>query len=139
MNQDLTLNLAVFALRTVTGILFLFQGYDKTFHVKADGIISSFETEVTKKFFSRGFLKATTYLSSYIEMIAGLMLLAGFGREIALSILAVEMIFVTVAFSLIKPMWDMQFFFPRFVFIITLLILPEEWDRFSLDHLLKLF
>jgi putative oxidoreductase len=137
MNDIFNLQLAVFVLRSVTGLLFLSQGYDRAFKIKADEIVSAFQTDVIRKILPGSLLKFTVHLSAYIELIGGIMLLVGFQRDIALYILSAEMIFVTLAFSLIQPMWDMQYFFPRFAFIITLLILPGEWDRFSIDHVLK--
>src|SRR5262245_46654218 len=121
MSDLFNLQLAVFVLRSVTGLLFLSQGYDRAFKVRADEIVSAFQTELIKKLHPGIMLKFTDHLSAYIELIGGIMLLVGFQRDIALYILSAEMIFVTLAFSLIQPMWDMQYFFPRFAFIITLL------------------
>jgi uncharacterized membrane protein YphA (DoxX/SURF4 family) len=137
MSDFFNVQLAVFVLRSVTGLLFLTQGYDRAFKVKADEIVSAFQTDVIRKVLPGSLMKFTVHISAYIELIGGIMLLVGFQRDIALYILSAEMIFVTLAFSLIQPMWDMQYFFPRFAFIITLLLLPAEWDRFSIDHVLK--
>jgi uncharacterized membrane protein YphA (DoxX/SURF4 family) len=137
MNHLFNLELADFVFRCITGILFLFQGYEKVFKIKAGEIVTAFQTDRVKKFIPGSFLKITVLLSAYIELLGGLMLLIGFQRDIALYLLSTQMIFVAVAFSLIRPMWDMQYFFPRLVFIIALLIFPPEWDRFSIDHLLK--
>ena len=65
------------------------------------------------------------------------MLFVGLGRDIALYVLASELVFVAIAFSLIQPMWDMEYFFPRLVFIIALLLIPGGWDKFSLDYVLR--
>jgi|SRR6185436_11591650 len=129
--------LAVFVLRSVTGILFLFQGYDRAFNMKAAEIVSAFQTDFVKKIMPHALLRFSVHLSAYIELICGLMLLVGFQRDIALYVLAAEMIFVTIAFCLIQPMWDMQFFLPRFIFVIALLLLPSSWDFYSLDHVLR--
>jgi len=136
MNNYLNLHLAVFALRCVTGILFLFQGYERGFKIKADEVVNVFQTNFIRRILPGSLLKFTVHLSAYIEMIGGLMLIIGFERELVLYMLSVEMIFVAFAFSLIRPMWDMQHFFPRFIFLIALLILPAEWDKFNVDHLI---
>jgi uncharacterized membrane protein YphA (DoxX/SURF4 family) len=137
MQNSFNVQLAVFVLRSITGILFLFQGYERAFKIKADEIVSAFQTDVIRKILPGAMLKFTVHLSAYLELICGLMLFVGFGRDIALYILAAELIFVALAFSLIRPMWDMEYFFPRFVFVIALLILPNDWDRFSLDYVLR--
>lgn len=137
MNHYLNLQFADLVLRTVTGILFIFQGYERAFKTGAAEIVSAFQTDLTRKIFPKSFLKFSVRLSAYIELVGGLMLLVGFQRDLALYMLSAEMVFVTIAFSLIRPMWDMQYFFPRFVFLIVLLLLPPEWDRFSIDSLLR--
>jgi uncharacterized membrane protein YphA (DoxX/SURF4 family) len=137
MSHDFNCQFADLVLRSVAGILFLFQGYQKAFTMSAGEIVSAFQTDITRKILPGIFLKFTVRLSAYIELIGGLMLLFGFQRDIALYILSAQMVFVTIAFCLIRPMWDMQYFFPRFIFIIALLLLPPEWDRFSIDALLR--
>jgi uncharacterized membrane protein YphA (DoxX/SURF4 family) len=137
MNHDFNLQLVDFVLRSITGILFLFQGYERAFDMKANEIVSAFQTDFIKKILPLPVLKFTVHLSAYIELIGGIMLFIGFQRDIALYVLSAQLIFVSIAFSLVRPMWDMQYFFPRFVFIIALLVLPPEWDKFSIDHLLK--
>ena len=137
MSHDFNFQFADLVLRCITGILLIFQGYQKAFSVNAGEIVNAFQTDFTRRIFPGSFLKFTVRLSAYIELIGGLMLLFGFQRDIALYILSAQMVVVTFAFSLIRPMWDMQFFFPRFVFVFALLLLPPEWDRFSIDALLK--
>ncbi len=137
MNQDFNLQLALLLLRCVTGILFFFQGYDKVFNVKIDGVMNAFGDSFNQKNISRSLVRPAITISSYAEMICGVLLVFGFQRDLALAILATDLVFVSLIFSMIKPMWDMQHFFPRFVFIIALLILPKEFDVFSIDHLLK--
>ena len=137
MQDTFNVQIAVFALRTITGILFIFQGYDRAFKIKADEIVSAFQVDLVKKILPGGLLKLTVHLSAYIELICGLMLFVGLGRDIALYVLASELVFVAIAFSLIQPMWDMEYFFPRLVLIIALLIFPGDWDKFSLDYVLR--
>jgi len=137
MNPDFNLHLAVFVLRCVTGILFFFQGYDKLFNIKITGVINTFEDSFSKKNISRNVLRPAIMLSSWIELLCGFLLALGLESNIALYILAFNLVFVSLAFSVIKPMWDMQHFFPRLVFVIALLLLPPEWDKISIDYLLK--
>lgn len=137
MNQNFNLHLAVFVLRSVTGILFFFQGYDKLFNIKIAGVMNAFGDSFNQKKISRNILRPAVMLSSWIELLCGFLLAIGLESHMALYFLAFNMIFVALAFSLIKPMWDMQYYFPRLIFIIALLLLPSDWDKISLDHLFK--
>ena len=128
---------AVFFMRALLGVLFLFQGYDKIFVVKTDGVMNTFYDFFAHKKIPSWLMRVVITLSSYIEFIGGVLLLIGFQRELTLYFLGLDLLFAAFAFSLIKPMWDMQFYFPRFLLLILLLLLPKEWDRFSIDALLS--
>jgi len=137
MHDAFNAQIAIFVLRSITGLLFLFQGYERLFKEKASEIVDTFQTDLVRKVLPAGALKFSVYVSGLIELIGGVMLFVGFQRDLALYVLSSEMIFVTIAFCLIQPMWDMRYFFPRFAFLIALLILPADWDKFSIDHLIK--
>ena len=62
----------------------------------------------------------------------------GLFKYIALYMLGINLLVAAVVFSLIKPMWDMQYYFPRLVLVIALLLLPGDWDILTVDYLLKL-
>ena len=80
MNQEFNISIAILLLRLVTGILFYFQGYDKIFKIKIDGVVRTFND------------------------------------------------------SLKDALWDLHFFLPRMVFIVSLLLLPPQNDFWSLDR-----
>lgn len=129
--------IAAALLRSVTGILFFFQGYDKIFKVKIPNVINAFINPYSTNGSSmRVFIKPAVYISSWLEFVGGAFLFLGFFRMPVLLMLSVDLLFVSIAFSIMKPMWDMQHFFPRMLFIILLLIIPSSWDLFSLDALL---
>lgn len=123
-------------MRTVTGILFFFQGYDKLFNIKIDNVVRTFSEPLSKFRLSLSFLKPTIFLSSVVEMICGILLFIGLGKNISLYLLAIDLIFVAFMFSSMKAMWDMQYFFPRLLFIVILLFCLPEQDLFSLDTFL---
>jgi putative oxidoreductase len=127
----------ILLLRTITGILFFFQGYDKLFKVKVRNVVQTF-TESYKRMFPLPLLSLAVYLSSITELVAGLMLILGIFKVIALYALCVDLVLVTLAFSYMRPMWDMQLFFPRMIFVAALLLLSNFNDPFSLQHLLNL-
>lgn len=124
-------------LRLVLGILFLFQGYDKVFRVGMKSVTESFQVQLGKIKVPKGILSLSTYFTSYVELIGGALLILGLFKNFALLFLGIDIVIVTIAFSMIKPMWDMQLFFPRLVLIGVLLYLPEQWDVLSLDYLFR--
>lgn len=124
-------------LRLVLGILFLFQGYDKVFRVGMKGVAESFEAQLGKIKVPKGVLSLSAFFTSYVELIGGVLLILGFFKNFALLFLGIDIVIVTIAFSMIKPMWDMQLFFPRLILIAILLYLPQEWDVLSLDYLFR--
>lgn len=131
--------IAVFIARVILGVLFFAQGYDKVFRVKIEGVISAFAQPVYNKRIPRFLLVLIAYYTSYVELIGGLLLILGLAKEYVMAFLGLDLIFVAIAFSIIKPMWDMQYFFPRLVLLLFLVIVPFGWDRLSVDYLLEFF
>ena len=127
---------ALLLVREVLGILFLFQGYDKVFRIGINNAADAASTAVTEKFFGRNIFKTAILISSWIEMIGGAMLITGFQRDYGLLLLSADMLAAGLIFSLIKPMWDMQFYFPRLIMLVILMIAPEAWDVFRIDSIL---
>lgn len=130
--------IAIILLRTVAGILFFFQGYDKLFNVKINNVVKTFSEPLSKIHIPLFLLKPIITLSTYIELIGGLLLFFGLFKSITLFFLAGNMIFVAFVFSCIKPMWDMQYYFPRLILIFILLMIAPDLDIFSLDYLIAL-
>lgn len=136
-NVDFNIALALFLLRTVTGIIFFFQGYDKIFNVKIKNVVATFQDPIDKTYIPNSLLKPFAWITSWAEVIGGLMLIFGLMVDLGLLILSIDMLLVAVAFSSIKPMWDMQYYFPRFIFLLLLMLLPAEWDQWKLDSFLN--
>lgn len=132
-------NILVFTLRVILGLLFFFQGYDKVFKVKIPGVIAFFRSELGNIKVPDPVLKLSTYYTSYIEFVCGACLIIGLFTKYALYLLGLDLILVVGAFSLIKPMWDMQLLFPRLMLLSILLYLPEEWNIISADHIVNYF
>ncbi|TAH42020.1 MAG: DoxX family protein [Bacteroidetes bacterium] len=130
-------SLALFLLRTVTGIIFFFQGYDKIFNVKIKNVVETFQEPIDKTYIPNSLLKPFSWITSSLEMLGGLLLIFGVLRGMGLVLLSIDMLLVAFAFSNIKAMWDMQYYFPRFIFLLILLLLPQEWDLWNLDAFLK--
>ncbi len=129
---ELNRAIALLIIRVVAGILFFFQAYDKIFKLGIKNVIYTFRQSLSETFLKGGLLSSVVYISSYLEMIGGAMLITGFCRDQVLYILGADLLAVAFIFSMIKPMWDMQFYFPRLVLIIALLLCPPEWDSFTI-------
>jgi uncharacterized membrane protein YphA (DoxX/SURF4 family) len=128
---------AILLFRAVAGFLFFFQGYDKLFNIKTDSIIQALNVPMSKFNLPSIFLRPAITLSSFVEMICGALLLLGFYKNISLYFLTGDLILVSFIFSFIKPMWDMQYFFPRLIMVSFLLFTATYPDIFSIDYLLK--
>lgn len=130
INQEAFL---VFILRVILGILFFFQGYDKIFRVKISGVIEFFHLEMQRHKVPSFVLVFAAYFTSMAEFIGGGLLILGIFKSLAYYLLGLDLLLVCGAFSMMKPMWDMNMVFPRLVILAILLYLPASWDLVSLD------
>lgn len=136
--SDYKYYIAEWIIRVFLGIILFFQGFDKVFILGTKSVIATFETEAcAKKHIPKPLLCFSAYFTSYTELIAGFMLVLGLFRYFALAWIGIDLLMVAIAFSLIKPMWDLKFVFPRLVLMITLLIVPKEWSVISLDYIIQ--
>lgn len=124
-------------LRVFCGVIFMFQGYDKVFNVKISGVIETYRYEAQQKNIPTFLLTFSAYYTSFVEFFGGALLILGLFKNYVLILLGMDMIMVAIAFSYLKPMWDMRFVFPRLILISILLVLPSRWAYFSLDYLLR--
>ena len=129
--------LALLVIRIVAGILFFMQAYDRLFNVRIESVLNSFEEVLSRRNIPKFIQRFVVILSSYIELGGGMMLVLGVFKYLALYMLGLNLLFAALVFSLIKPVWDMQFYFPRLVLVIALLLLPSGWDVFTIDYLLN--
>lgn len=124
-------------IRLFCGIIFLFQGYDKLFVVKIKGVVELFQRNANSKHVP-GFVQySLAFYTSMMEFFGGLLLIIGLFKNIVLVLLGFDVILVAVAFSVLEPVWDMRHVFPRLLIISVLLVLPDDWARFTLDFFLK--
>src|SRR5438309_762897 len=127
-------SVAILLVRLLTGILFFSQAYEKIFRVKLKNVVDAFGVQFDGRLGSKLPFSLAIYVSSFAELIAGALLIMGLFRSVALYVLAGDLLLVGLAFSVIKPMWDMQFYFPRLVLVVLLLLLPADWDLLCLDR-----
>lgn len=126
--------LAMFIARMFLGLLFFFQGLDAVFNIKLKGVIQAIEQPLAEKGVPRFMIMLGAYYTSYVELIAGFCLIIGFAKYYALYLLGLDLLIAAIAFGIIKPMWDMQYVFPRLALLLFFLVAPSEWDVLSVDY-----
>lgn len=131
-NTEFNLSIAELFVRLFLGVLFVFQGFDKLFVVKIKNVITAFQDEANQKKVPHFLVSLTSYFTSITEFIGGSLLLLGLFHHVAYLILCVNLIVVAVAFSFLKPMWDMHHVFPRVILLIIAMVLSSHFN-FGLD------
>ena len=136
--MELNRNIAVLIIRLILGLIFLMQGFGKVFTWGVEKVYNSdFFYEAYKDLLPDFLTHFTAYYTSYIELIGGLLLVLGFKTNYALYALATVLIIVTFGHGLAEPIWDLSHVMYRTILLVTLLIIPVEWDKFSVDYLIK--
>lgn len=120
--------------RLIVGFLFFIQGYDKIFKVGKNEVIAAIEPSFQKIGLPTIFTKTFLFLTSWIELIAGGLLILGLFKYISIYLLGVDLLLVVIGMSLITPVLDLKHIFPRLVLLFLLLLLPAEADIISLDN-----
>ena len=127
---------AVLIARLFLGCLFFFQGFDAVFKVKIQNIIQTYQRPFSNSGIPKFLTIFAAWFTSYSALIGGTLLIFGFFEYCALILLGINLIITTIGFSINTPMWDTRFVFPRLIVLVFLLLVPETWNMWSLDHLL---
>ncbi|MDX1279074.1 DoxX family protein [Oceanihabitans sediminis] len=129
---------SAFTVRTILGFIFFMQGFGKVFTWGMEELYNkNFFHGTFKDILPEYLIYATAYYTSYVELIAGFLLVIGLKVDYALYALASVLIIVTFGHGLAAPIWDLSHVMYRTMLLVTLLILPKEWDKFSLDSILQ--
>jgi putative oxidoreductase len=126
---------AVLLARMFLGMLFFFQGYDKVFRMGVRQVVETIHAPLENKGVPMLISEIGAYFTSYTELIFGGLLVVGFIKYYCLYFLGIDLIFAAFAFGVVEAMWDMKFIFPRLVLILFLLVVPETWDKISVDYI----
>ncbi|MEO6303045.1 MAG: DoxX family membrane protein [Bacteroidia bacterium] len=121
--------------RLILGCLFFFQGYDAVVNIKIKNVIETFENSFVKRGMPRFLIVFASWFTSYSELLCGGFLIVGLFGYIPLYLLGLNLIIMSIGFGLTTPLWDTRHAYPRLILILILLIIPQEWNIFSLDHL----
>jgi len=138
--MNLNRSIAVLTIRLILGFIFLMQGYGKVFTWGVENVYNmDFFYPTYQDLLPEFIIRATAYYTSYIELIAGILLVLGLKRDYALFALASVLIIVSFGHGLANPIWDLSHVIYRTILLVTLLIIPKEYDRFSVDNLIIKF
>lgn len=124
-----------FALRFILGIMFFMQGYDKVINIKMEGVVRTVNNQYLDKNFPEWLVKVISYLTSYIELIGGLLLILGLFKTLAMYLLLLDLVIVSFGMSLLNPIWDMRYVLPRLIILTALILFPDNWDVLSFDNI----
>ncbi len=125
---------AAFITRVFLGLVFFLQGYDKVFRVGVKQVIETIHTPLSEKGIPEFISVLGVCFTSYVELICGALLIIGFIKYYCLYLLGFDILFVSIAFGIVEPVWEMKHIFPRFAILVFLLIIPSQWDVLSVDY-----
>ncbi len=110
-------------------------GYWKCFELTPVGHTQRFFLEAYQNTWIPTVLLWATGLSiPVIELVAGALVILGFRTRLALIALGFVLVIVTYGHTLVEPLFSTQgHVFPRGVFLLAALALPEGEDRLSID------
>lgn len=127
----------IFFIRLLLGIIFLMQGYGKIFTIGVQRVYEMFFKDFENTFLPKWLILSTAYYTSYVEMIGGFLLIIGLFRKYAMYLLAVDLLIVSFGHGLMEPIWDLSHVIPRAILLAALFLLPQEWDKWNVDSLIK--
>lgn len=121
------------AARVILGLLFFFQAYDKIIRIKLSNVYLEVSNGTYEKGIPGWFAKFSIFVSSYIELAGGLLLVAGLFTVPVLFVFLAHMVMLVTAFGYLQGVWDMKHVFPRMALMLFLLVIPQSWNRWALD------
>lgn len=131
-------SIGILSLRLVLGFIFLMQGYGKVFNFGVENVYQAdFFLGTYQGLLPDFIIHATAYYTSYIELIGGFLLVLGFKRDWALYALASVLVIVSFGHGLAEPIWDLSHVVYRLVLLAAILLLPKDWDSYSLDQMIS--
>jgi putative oxidoreductase len=135
--QSTARTFGMFFLRTLLGVIVLMQGWGKVFGWGLPKVYEMWFKDFERTFLPKWVIWGAAYYTSYVELITGFLLIAGLFKRIVLYLLAIDLLIVSYGHGLLEPIWDLQHVIPRALLVAALLLLPEEWDRWTIDSLVK--
>jgi putative oxidoreductase len=128
---------AILFTRMLLGIIFLMQGYGKVFTYTVPKVYNMFFKAFEATFLPKWLLVTTAFYTSYAELICGFLLIIGLFRKHTFWLLGIDLLVVSFGHGLLEPIWDLQHVIPRAILLITLLLVPQQWDQWHLDAVVE--
>lgn len=129
---------AIFTARTVLGVVFFIAAVYKVFMLGPLEHARRFFVEpYAETFLPVWALWATGTAVPVIELLTGALVLIGLWIRPSLFVLGAILVFVSFGHLLVQPSTSINpFILPRTALLLIVLVMPAQWDRFSLDGLL---
>lgn len=124
-------------MRLLVAIIFMLWGWEKVVNWGIDGVYDGAFQAYENTWIPPWILHATNYYTSYMEFICGPLLLVGLFRHFCLYVLASILVIITFGHLTLSLDWDMQHMVVRSIFVLGLLLLPQEWDPWTADNLIR--
>ncbi len=129
---------AVLFARLVLGLIFFMAGVWKVFGLGPAGHVQRFFLPFQHTFLPVWSLWAVGFAIPFVELIAGGLVIIGWKTRYALVALGVVLAIVTFGHLLDQPLYAFhEHVIPRLALVLFVLLVPQEIDRFSLEHLLQ--
>jgi uncharacterized membrane protein YphA (DoxX/SURF4 family) len=129
---------AIFTARIVLGVVFFIAAVYKVFMLGPLEHARRFFVEpYAETFLPVWALWTTGTAVPVIELVTGALVLIGLWVRPSLFVLGGILVFVSFGHLLVQPSTSINpFILPRTALLLVVLVMPAQWDRFSLDGLL---
>jgi uncharacterized membrane protein YphA (DoxX/SURF4 family) len=128
---------AILFARAIVGLIFFMAGFWKVFQLGPAGHVRRYFLPFQDTFLPVWSLWAVGFAIPFVELIAGAMVIVGFQTRIALLALGFVLVLVTFGHLLHEPLYAFhEHVIPRLALVLLVLLLPKEWDRYSVDALI---
>ena len=125
---------AIFFARAVVGLIFFMAGVWKVFELGPAGHVRRYFLPFQDTFLPTWSLWAVGFTIPFIELIAGALVIIGLLTRPALISLGLVLVIVTFGHLLHQPLYALhEHVIPRLALVLLVLLLPREWDRYSID------
>ncbi len=138
MSDALAKASALLFARLVLGLIFAMAGFWKTFQLGPAGHVRRYFLPFQDTFLPAWSLWAVGYAIPFVELAAGALVIVGYQTRPALIALGMVLVVVTFGHLLHEPLYALhEHVIPRLALVLFVLLAPAEWDRFSIDRLLR--
>jgi len=134
LSRDVRRAAGIFFLRGLLGLILFQQGYVKVFSWGLGAVYDNLFKPLEAAGVPVGLLQGMTFISSYLELIAGLMLLLGLFRQYVYLVLGGLLLALAYGQGLLSPVPELDRLYYAGSMLAALLLLPAHWDTWCLDR-----